>query len=84
VLILDLSTTGEHVVEEGAETFVAARLEHQRKHFIELVKVRSYDIKLVTAVEASHLRGSDIAAVFAVRIGYFRPDLGFNLRIRQR
>ncbi len=84
MFVLDFTQAREHIVEESTELLIVACLKNQRKHLVELVEVRRYDFKLVTAIKSSHLCRANIIAVFAIRISDLSPDLGFDLRVRQR
>lgn len=84
MFILDFTHAREHIVEESAELLIVTCLKNQRKHLVELVEVRRDDFKLVAAIESAHLCHANIIAVLAVRISDLSPDLGFDLRVRQR
>ena len=84
MFVLDFTHAREHIVEESAELLIVACLKNQRKHLVELVEVRRDNFKLVAAIKSAHLCRTNIIAVLAVRISDLSPDLGFDLRVRQR
>jgi len=82
MFVLDFTHARKHIIKESAELFIITGLKNRWKHFIELVKVRRYNVKLVAAVESTHFSCTNIIAVLATRISNLSPDFGFDIGIR--